>query len=84
MAMLDGDNAAAPAGRTRQRPISCQECTIQIGDGYQESIPFDFVLDDDNPSSRILKVCWRCWESLNRRKLKRLSEGEPPASPGFR
>jgi len=53
--------------------IHCDECTIQIGDGYQESVPFEFV-DDSESDPRVLKVCWRCWESLTRRKTKRLAQ----------
>ena len=82
--MLDSDDLAAPVGSTRQRPMSCQECTIQIGDGFQEAIPFEFVLDDDDPRSKALEVCWRCWESLNRRKLKRSTEGDQPKPGAFR
>jgi hypothetical protein len=77
--MLDPNARAAPSGRTGQRPISCQECTIQIGEGYQEAIPFEFVLDEDGARPKVLTVCWRCWESLNRRKRKR--QPQPPEQP---
>jgi hypothetical protein len=66
--------SGAAEGRIRRRPIHCEECTIQIGDGYQESVPFEFVDDESAPCPRVLKVCWRCWESLTRRRAKRLSE----------
>ena len=58
---------------TEQRAIHCDECTIQIGVGYQESISFEFF-DDSEPCPRVMKVCWRCWESLTRRKNKRLAQ----------
>ena len=68
----------SPESRPRRRPIHCDECTIQIGDGYQESIPFDFI-DESEARPRVLTVCWRCWESLTRRKAKRVAEaGEQP------
>jgi hypothetical protein len=68
-------------GRRLSPPIHCEECTIQIGDGYQESIAFDFVEDESTPRPRVMKVCWRCWESLTRRKLRRqaLSDAQPPS-----
>ena len=80
--MVD-DQRSRSGGRARNRPIHCQECTIQIGDGYQESIPFEFV-DDSSPTPKVLKVCWRCWESLNRRRAKRLAQaGEHRSPPGL-
>lgn len=68
--MLDGRGRNSSGGRAKRKPIHCEECTIQIGDGFQESVPFDFI-DDTLPTPRVLKVCWRCWESLTRRKMKR-------------
>lgn len=80
--MLDPESGTDPRGKPRQRPITCQECTIQIGDGYQEAVPFEFVLDEDGPRPKALVVCWRCWESLNRRKQKRQLEGAEQPRPG--
>lgn len=40
----------------------CQECTILIGEAYQEKYPFR------SPFDRRTVVCWRCYESLLRRK----------------
>jgi hypothetical protein len=71
--MLDEHEPRTLSDRPRRRPVHCDECTIQIGDGYQESIPFEFV-DDSSARPKTLKVCWRCWESLNRRKRKRQAE----------
>jgi hypothetical protein len=77
--MLDTSGQQTPGGRPQQRPVHCEECTIQIGDGYQEAIPFNFV-DDSTGTPRQLTVCWRCWESLNRRRLKRLAEASEPSA----
>jgi hypothetical protein len=71
--MAGDEGQLGPSTRSVQRPIQCDECTIQIGDGYQESVAFRFV-DDEAGRSRVLQVCWRCWESLNRRRNKRPSE----------
>lgn len=68
--MLDGRDRNTSRGRAKRKPIHCDECTIQIGEGFQESVPFEFV-DDTLPTPRVLKVCWRCLESLMRRKAKR-------------
>jgi hypothetical protein len=40
----------------------CHECTILIGQAYQEKYPFRSPLD------RRSVVCWRCYESLQRRR----------------
>jgi hypothetical protein len=79
--MLDDHVRGAAEGRTKQRPIHCQECTIQIGEGYQEPVPFEFV-DESGPHTTVLRVCWRCWESLNRRKQKRASTQPIEPKPG--
>jgi hypothetical protein len=68
-------------GARLAKSVHCQECTIQIGDGYQESRCFEFRDDSFGGRLRVLKVCWRCWESLNRRRMKRLAEAEKGASP---
>jgi hypothetical protein len=60
--------------------VVCDECTIQIGEGFQETMPFDFV-DDSGPTPRLLRVCWRCWESLNRRRTKRQTHTTAERSP---
>ena len=73
--MLDEQDRQAPQRGGQQRPIHCDECTIQIGEGFQESIPFRFV-DDTGPRQRVLTVCWRCWESLNRRRTKRQAQAD--------
>lgn len=70
--MIDERSRGAEGAQSGQ--ISCDECTIQIGEGFQERIPFDFV-DDTDPTPRALRVCCRCWESLNRRRAKRLAQG---------
>jgi hypothetical protein len=80
--MLEEIGRGSPDGRTKRRPIHCEECTIQIGDGYQETIPFEFVDDESAPRPKAMKVCWRCWESLNRRKAKRLGHSDG-SSPGL-
>ena len=51
----------------------CQECTILIGEAYQEKLPFRSPLDGH------AIVCWRCYESLQRRK-ERPSERPSRAS----
>lgn len=79
MAMLDDKTQAPADGRTQGRPLHCQECTIQIGDGYQESVAFEFV-DESSSHPKVLKVCWRCLESLNRRKAKRLAQTHQQSS----
>ena len=71
--MLNDKDRADEDDRRGEPPLHCDECTIQIGNGYQESIPFAFV-DDSEPRPRVMKVCWRCWESLTRRKIKRLAQ----------
>ena len=71
--MLDQKGHAA-AEKQNEQPVQCDECTIQIGEGYEEATPFEFV-DDSTPKPRLLVVCWRCWESLNRRRIKRQSAG---------
>ena len=73
--MAGDEGQLGPPTRSVQRPIQCDECTIQIGDGYQESVAFRFV-DDEAGRSRVLQVCWRCWESLNRRKNKRPNQAD--------
>lgn len=79
--MLRERSQASTQGHQKRRPISCEECTIQIGEGYQEALPFEFV-DDEHPAKpRVLTVCWRCWESLNRRKNKRLAQAPDEAPP---
>jgi hypothetical protein len=71
---------ASTQGHQKRRSISCDECTIQIGEGYQEALPFEFK-DDEHPAKpRVLTVCWRCWESLNRRKNKRLAQAPDEAA----
>jgi len=79
--MLEEMGRGRTDGRSKRRPVHCDECTIQIGDGFQETIPFEFV-DEPSPRPKVLKVCWRCWESLNRRKTKRLEQDGEPA-PGL-
>ena len=76
--MLDQRRHAA-ADKQNEQPVQCDECTIQIGEGYEEATPFEFV-DDSTPKQRLLVVCWRCWESLNRRRLKRQSLEASPDS----
>jgi hypothetical protein len=49
------DLPPAPPGLRR-----CQECTILIGPGYLETEPFTHP-------ARPGGVCWRCFESLERR-----------------
>jgi hypothetical protein len=68
------DDARAAVETRGARPLICDECTIQIGEEYEERFPFEFV-DDQGPRPRVMTVCWRCWESLNRRKAKRLAHG---------
>lgn len=46
-----------PSGRGRL--VQCRECTIFIGEGYQETVPFP------HPDGKGY-VCWRCYESLQR------------------
>jgi hypothetical protein len=43
----------------------CSECSILIGPGYIETAPFSHP-------SRPGVVCWRCFESLDRRAARRL------------
>ena len=69
--MLDDRRRGAPGVRAGRRAIACEECTIQIGEGFQETVVFEFVDDDTARNPRPRQVCWRCWESLNRRKAKR-------------
>ena len=71
--MAGDEGQLGPTTRAVQRLVHCDECTIQIGDGFQESVVFRFV-DGEADRSRVLQVCWRCWESLNRRKNKRPSQ----------
>jgi hypothetical protein len=78
--MLDERRRGAAGSRAGRRPITCEECTIQIGEGFQETIVFEF-LDETVPNARAMQVCWRCWESLNRRKVKRQAQ-EPPEPLG--
>ena len=74
------DERSFGADGAQQGPtVSCDECTIQIGPGFQETIPFDFV-DDAGPAPRLLRVCWRCWESLTRRRMRRQGQGQSPSS----
>ena len=74
------DERSRSANGPRARPISCEECTIQIGEGFQETKPFEFV-DETSPGRRLMRVCWRCWESLNRRQAKRLADAQQHAGP---
>ena len=67
--MLEQGSSASSGASAGRRLASCDECTIQIGEGYQESVAFEFV-DESGPSPRRLVVCWRCWESLDRRRKK--------------
>ena len=69
--MLSDGSRSNPKPRISAQQIQCEECTIQIGDGYQESISFEFV-DDEASVASTLRVCWRCWESLARRRSRRL------------
>jgi hypothetical protein len=78
--MLNEQRRTRPEHRRKERPIHCDECTIQIGAGYEESHPFRFV-DDSSERSQTLIVCSRCWESLNRRRQKRLAQ-TVPQEPG--
>jgi hypothetical protein len=58
------DLPSAPPGLVR-----CQECTILIGPGYLETRAFCHP-------ARSGAVCWRCFESLERRAAR-----EDPAAP---
>jgi hypothetical protein len=69
LTMLEQGSPARHEASSSARPVSCDECTIQIGEGFQESVAFEFV-DESGPRPRRLVVCWRCWESLNRRRKK--------------
>jgi hypothetical protein len=57
---LDAELPPAPPGVEH-----CSQCTILIGPGYVESEPFT------HPDARGY-VCWRCYESLERRRDRRL------------
>lgn len=72
--MSENQDREGPGAHPRRPAIHCDECTIQIGDGYQESIPFEFVDDEFAARPRVMTVCWRCWESLTRRRARRLAE----------
>jgi hypothetical protein len=54
-----------PADRPSVPPglLQCQECTILIGPGYLETEPFAHP-------AREGVVCWRCFESLERRAAR--------------
>lgn len=80
--MAGEETQAGPAAGAARGPVHCDECTIQIGDGYQESVAFRFV-DDEGGPQRVLRVCWRCWESLNRRKNKRLEQSNDLEAGGL-
>jgi hypothetical protein len=67
--MLEQGSTARNEASSSPGLVSCDECTIQIGEGFQESVAFEFV-DESGPTRRRLVVCWRCWESLNRRRKK--------------
>jgi hypothetical protein len=73
---LEADLAPAPPGVEH-----CRECTILIGPGYVESEPFQ------HPDGRGY-VCWRCFESLQRRAERRAQaerRGQvPPVESPFR
>lgn len=51
----------------QQRATQCVECTIFIGPGYQETVPFP-APDGEG------YVCWRCYESLLRVANRRARE----------
>jgi hypothetical protein len=70
--MLKQGSAARNEASPGRPLVSCDECTIQIGEGFQESVAFEF-LDESGPAPRRLVVCWRCWESLDRRRKKGLT-----------
>jgi len=68
---LEADLAPAPPGVRH-----CRECTILIGPGYVEAEPFP------HPEGRGY-VCWRCFESLQRRADRRAQaerKGQAPAA----
>jgi hypothetical protein len=56
---LEAELGPAPPGVKH-----CRECTILIGPGYLENEPFS------HPDGRGF-VCWRCFESLQRRAERR-------------
>jgi hypothetical protein len=53
--------------------LTCAECTILIGSGYLERVPFP------HPQGHEV-VCRACLESLERRALRR-AQPAPPAPP---
>jgi hypothetical protein len=59
----DDDVFIPPGSNLRQ----CEECTILIGEGYQETQPF--VAPDG-----VSIVCSQCYESLVRRARREASE----------
>jgi hypothetical protein len=66
---LEAELGPAPPGVKH-----CRECTILIGPGYLENEPFP------HPDGRGF-VCWRCFESLQRRAERRAQierTGQPP------
>ena len=68
---LEADLGAAPPGVKH-----CSQCTILIGPGYVEAEAYTHA------DARGY-VCWRCYESLDRRRDRRLKAealGQPPAS----
>jgi hypothetical protein len=66
---MRGDDASLADGEVEEldeHPLAppgtqpCSECTILIGPGYLETEPY---VHPTRPGV----VCWRCWESLERR-----------------
>ena len=49
--MLDEGRRGTVGARAGRRPVTCEECTIQIGEGFQETIVFEFV-DDTVPKPK--------------------------------
>jgi hypothetical protein len=66
--VVDLDDSDAPV-TVPPGILACQECTILIGPGYLEREPFAHP-------ARSGAVCWRCFESLERRAQR--GETIPP------
>ncbi|MBI4494435.1 MAG: hypothetical protein HY690_16760 [Chloroflexi bacterium] len=65
--MPQGENPRERAGQTR--PVQCRECTIFIGEDYQEKVPIPA------PDGKGV-VCWRCYESLVRTAERQATQSE--------
>lgn len=68
----DDDTFVLPPGSPLQQ---CAECTILIGEGYQEVVPFEA------PGGEGV-VCSQCYESLRRRARRQAQEDPPPSAGG--